>query len=459
MKQTIMKKYAALLATFCLCAALAPGLAFAVEEEYQAGSLADGTEVTTQADQEPAVAIPATLALQAGYQSGATTSGLSAAITGQNVLTSYNVAYQWYSAASDATPDVNAATPIDVNTEPTATADTYIIPAGKKAGKSYYYFCAVTLTSKTDSSEAPKLLLSNVATVTVTKATQVMPTNVEKVNESLKDSKDGAIVNVTKKMEWRLKSGKDDSWTTCKSTTLENLGVGTYLVRLKETDDYAASDPLEFTIGWDATSNVTIGSNAPKITVPNLNDIALNIKGSGDIGEDDSVEVDLAVSAIASNSNDADVTKIKAIAKDKTLTCFGMNLTQSINAGTATAITDLENDVLEINVEYTTKDRKNIVAYRVHGDKAEAFKSLSKKPTSDFTDGTYYVGDGTVTIYSSKFSTYALGYDTKANDANQQQNTTPATGDTLPGVVPFAIVAAIAIVAMVVARRFIRKTW
>ena len=227
---------------------------------------------------------------------------------------------------------------------------------------------------------------------------------------------------------------------------------------MKKTENLAASERLPLTVGLDAATNITIGSNAPKVKVPNLDEIALNIKASSDVADDETVEVDLEVNAIASNSNNEDVNKIKAVAKDKTLTCFGLDLSKKVGSK-AEPLTNLESDVLEINVEYTTKDRNNIVAYRVHDGKAEAFKSLSKKPESGFTDGTYYVGDGTVTIYSSKFSTYALGYDTKANDANQQQNTTPATGDTLPGVVPFAIVAAIAIIAMVVARRFIRKTW
>ena len=453
MKQTIMKKYAALLATFCLCAALAPGLAFAVEEEYQAGSLADGTEVTTQAEGEnySAAVSPSALELTVGYAADAS-STLTAAVvsTGTvNNMDKYDITYQWYSTTSGIVPSGPAAGTI-IEGEKTET----YAPDKLQAG-TYYYYCVATMTK---TGEEPKVLTSSVATVTVKNRT--VPDNVEAINETLEGEKDGAIVNVTKDMQWRPQSSNGKgSWTDCDSTTIEQLGQGKYEVRLKAIGDLEASDPVLKEVGLDAKTKINIGSNAPTVKVPNLNDLALNIKASSDIDDKSTVALYLDVNAIASNSNDADVQKIKNAASNKTLTCFSMLLTQSIDSGKATELTDLENDVLEINVEYTTKDRNNIVAYRVHDGKAEAFKSLSKKPESGFTDGTYYVGDGTVTIYSSKFSTYALGYDTKAAPANENANTTPATGDTLPGVVPFAILAAIAIIAMVVARRFIRKTW
>ena len=464
MKQTIMKKYAALFATFCLCAALVPCLAFAVEEEYQAGSLADGTEVTTQAGEtqysvtvyaeinKDIVGKSSELELTVGYEANKDCM-LAASVVGGT--TGFNTGYQWYSTTSNAVPsDPTSGSPI------VGATDTTYIPANLQVG-TYYYYCVAKLTKEgeTEIQANP----TNVVTVTVKEKEQVMPSNVEAVNETLKGSKDGAIVNVTKDMEWRLQSDTSGKWNDCAknpdATTIEGLSPGTYEVRLKAVGDLKASEPVVLPIKYDADLKIEIGSNAPKVDVPNLGDFALSVKASSDTDEDTPVTINLDVHAIASNSNNEDVNKIKAAAKDKTLTCFGLDLSKTVGSNAAEPLTNLENDVLEINVEYTTKDRKNIVAYRVHGDKAEAFKSLSKKPTSDFTDGTYYVGDGTVTIYSSKFSTYALGYDTKANDANQQQNTTPATGDTLPGVVPFAIVAAIAIIAMVVARRFIRKTW
>ena len=64
--------------------------------------------------------------------------------------------------------------------------------------------------------------------------------------------------------------------------------------------------------------------------------------------------------------------------------------------------------VLAIKIPFQTANR-TITVYRYHGSEAQALTKLDAAPAAP-ADGTYFVGDGYVMIYSSQFSTYAVGY-------------------------------------------------
>ena len=64
--------------------------------------------------------------------------------------------------------------------------------------------------------------------------------------------------------------------------------------------------------------------------------------------------------------------------------------------------------VIAIKIPFQTANR-TITVYRYHGSEAQALTKLDAAPAAP-ADGTYFVGDGYVMIYSSQFSTYAVGY-------------------------------------------------
>ena len=64
--------------------------------------------------------------------------------------------------------------------------------------------------------------------------------------------------------------------------------------------------------------------------------------------------------------------------------------------------------VLAIKIPFQTANR-TITVYRYHGSEAQALTRLDAAPATP-ADGTYFVGDGYVMIYSNQFSTYAIGY-------------------------------------------------
>lgn len=60
-----------------------------------------------------------------------------------------------------------------------------------------------------------------------------------------------------------------------------------------------------------------------------------------------------------------------------------------------------------ISQPYATEG-KTLKVYRYHDGVAEELTLLSSRPSANFIDGTYFVGDGYVFIYARGFSTYAI---------------------------------------------------
>ena len=88
-------------------------------------------------------------------------------------------------------------------------------------------------------------------------------------------------------------------------------------------------------------------------------------------------------------------------------------------------------NVIEIVIPYNTKADKegytrvfSLFRYHVPEGSTEGvtqkLESLAARPTEqvDFKDGTYFVGDGFIYLYSNKFSTYALGFEDRENTSS-----------------------------------------
>ena len=78
--------------------------------------------------------------------------------------------------------------------------------------------------------------------------------------------------------------------------------------------------------------------------------------------------------------------------------------------GSQSYITETGETVLAIKISYNTANKTDFAVYRQHDGKTESFTRLFAEPTGNFKDATFFVGDGYIMIYSSRFSTYAIGY-------------------------------------------------
>lgn len=125
------------------------------------------------------------------------------------------------------------------------------IPTATNAGSYTVYYKAVGDSDHQDSDE-------DNLTVVINKATPAAPV-VTGTNETVKNKNDGTITGVDSTMEYK-KQG-DENYTAISGDKLENLSVGTYLVRYKADDNRNASTDTTVVIGEGETITVVFEAN------------------------------------------------------------------------------------------------------------------------------------------------------------------------------------------------------
>ena len=150
------------------------------------------------------------------------------------------------------------------------------------------------------------------------------------------------------------------------------------------------------------------------VSVTNLYEIARKraIAGDGFFGY-----LDLTLSETVDTASKSAIT---ALANGEALQFLNIDLTEN-----GTQMADLDTP-LAITVKADTAG-KNITVYRVHDGMAESFRRTTSEKADVAVDGTFYVGDGYVTIFASKFSAYAIGTAEKTTTPNHRDETNQAT--------------------------------
>ena len=121
------------------------------------------------------------------------------------------------------------------------------------------------------------------------------------------------------------------------------------------------------------------------------------------------------------------VAAIKALSADEPLTYLDIGITYFLRSTIddelieERAITDTDTHVQAITVSYDTAG-KNISVYRVHNGAASRLTE-----SGSGLDGTYRVNDGSVTIYTTKFSTYAIGCTTRTSSSSHSSGSSAAS--------------------------------
>ncbi len=182
------------------------------------------------------------------------------------------------------------------------------------------------------------------------------------------------------------------------------------------------------------SSTVDVKDGTPDVVVGGLDKVAENENP----GPGEEIELKLEVESKTAESAPADeVAAITAIATNKgnnNLEFIDMLVIKTTTSGAGSTVEAMSNTsaVLEIIVPYDMTGKQNISVYRYHNNEATAFDKLATRPTSGFTDGTYYVGPDYIAIYTNQFSTYAVGYTTFTNDGSGDITGAPNTGDDSP---------------------------
>lgn len=132
--------------------------------------------------------------------------------------------------------------------------------------------------------------------------------------------------------------------------------------------------------------------------------------GLNEVAKEEKTDITLVVQDEAETKDDAEQAAIKASAgAPKKFGFYDIRLEKS-TGGTV----ENSSSVIEIKLPYAFTKKKNIKVYRYHDTTAEEFMQLDTRAVPPYEDGKCFVNkeNGCIYIYSSKFSTYAVAYDT-----------------------------------------------
>ena len=302
---------------------------------------------------------------------------------------------------------------------------------------------------------------------TIAKASQSAPASVAAVNETIRGKKDGKITGTDSTMEYKADGATD--YTAVSENEILNLVPGTYLVRYKENDNYLAGEDkvivitagemitVSFdTMGGSAVEAKTCEYNG-KISAPEeptkegyafigwFSDSALTEKwdfasgvlsenktlyaawvhgtvatgeenvenvtanGLNDIAKSERTDISLVVKALEDSKDSEGQKAIKSISGVPNH--LGFYDIELLKKSTGEAITEAPNTI-EIRLPYNFYKKKSIKVYRYHAGSAEVLSELNERAAAPYEDGKCFVDtdNGYIYIYSSKFSTYSVGY-------------------------------------------------
>ena len=224
-----------------------------------------------------------------------------------------------------------------------------------------------------------------------------------------------------------------ESGKPTKSTDFKNLSDGVYNVVVRTTDGKFVETKM-LTIKGGSAGNVTFNilegerksivevvDNVVPVAVEGLSDVLGNtsIVSEDEINKVKAGELSVTVKLQVKNedSSGTEASQIESLADEKSYTVSKLldlslykvtkALTEDSASETEVNIGSRNTDVLEIAVPYDTTI-KNLSVFRYHGGTARELTKLSTQPSADYTDGTFYVGDGYIYIYASGFSVYGI---------------------------------------------------
>ena len=222
-------------------------------------------------------------------------------------------------------------------------------------------------------------------------------------------------------------------------TTKDGRFTDTKMIEIK---DGSSSDVSFEIIKGKLTNAVEIKGDTPDIAVDGISDVSNDneqVVSNEEKAEIDagkiSVEIkfEIALKKEAEAEGSAEIEQLAAENGVKADTFLDLSLWKiktiisGEQAGTETSINvgSVNSQIFKIAIPYDTT-AKNIKVYRYHNGQVQALEKLDAMPQeSEYRDGTYYIGEGYVYIFASKFSTYAI-----ARESDKAENTNVPDGIT-----------------------------
>lgn len=179
------------------------------------------------------------------------------------------------------------------------------------------------------------------------------------------------------------------------------------------------------------SSIVDVKPNTPSTVVDGVDQIAENTNPTT---PGNSVTITLAVEAKPNPADKGTIEQVIPAASRNNVVYLDLTLTKTEGAGTAEDIGDTNTTVLEIIVSFDFSGKKNVTVYRNHQGEGAA-KALTEGTITNKAEGTFYrdEANGKIHIFASKFSTYAIAYETgTTTNPDPGPNPDPGTDPVTP---------------------------
>lgn len=217
----------------------------------------------------------------------------------------------------------------------------------------------------------------------------------------------------------------------------KDVANGTYNVVVVDT---FKSQTYFVNVTKDTTlEDISLAGEGSRLVVVGTEDMDVAVDGVNKLAENK--EVVVLVGAAEEDKEDKGQAAIKEIVKAKNYEFIDIAL---LAAGEN--LNDTGDNVLMFAISYNFKNKTNITLSRYHDGEVHEFTKLDKMPT-EYKDQTFFMDEesGILYVFASKFSTYAVGYDTISN---------PQTGD---NVLSYVVMGSVAIVALIGLGFYVKK--
>lgn len=163
---------------------------------------------------------------------------------------------------------------------------------------------------------------------------------------------------------------------------------------------------------------VDVKPNTPQVTVDGLDEVLNEADPTAS-----KVTITMTIESKSEDSSNDEHNAIKLIGGDsENIDYLDISLIKTVD-NEESAITETSKTI-KIVIPFDKTGKNNIKVYRYHGGSAELLSDNAEN------DEYYVVGDGVITVYANKFSTYAIGYDTETSDPTATPTVTPTAAPT-----------------------------
>ncbi|MCR5527046.1 MAG: choice-of-anchor L domain-containing protein [Lachnospiraceae bacterium] len=204
----------------------------------------------------------------------------------------------------------------------------------------------------------------------------------------------------------------------------------TKTIMVRVDDSNVDVDPI-ILVSIIVSSKVVIGDDCGETVVKGADEVAEEIRNGLSDGQRAEVVIMVEKKEKEDIEDAGDIQKKaeEQYGSEPKIDFFDFSVESRIDGQETTKISKTEK-ILMFMLAYDMSGRKDIRVYRKHSDEVQELTALSAMPDSaDYADGTFYIDEeeGLIFIFSSRFSTYAITYQSQEEKTEDDSGNTPSS--------------------------------